>query len=82
MKPDLYTKAVLTVIALLLAVVAFRPLIQPQTIVQAQGASGVQFAATGSQIYGYLYDPRTNSVKVYTLNNAAPGVMQAQITLK
>ena len=29
MKPDLYTKAILTVIALLLAVIVFRPLVRP-----------------------------------------------------
>jgi hypothetical protein len=36
MKPDLYTKVVLTVIAVLLAVIAFRPLVGPDTLASAQ----------------------------------------------
>jgi hypothetical protein len=36
MKPDLYTKIVFTIIALMLTMIAFRPLFSPQ-LVQAQG---------------------------------------------
>ena len=36
MKPDLYTKAVLTVIAVLLAVIALKPLFGPNTLASAQ----------------------------------------------
>jgi len=54
MKPDFYTKAVLTVIALMLAVIACKPLFSPETIVSAQGSfAGVQFThnPTGSDLY-------------------------------
>jgi len=37
MRIDLYTKGVLTVIAVLLAVIAFRPYVSPDAVVQAQG---------------------------------------------
>jgi hypothetical protein len=37
MKPDLYTKAVLTVIALLLAVIALRPVLIPRPVHAATG---------------------------------------------
>jgi hypothetical protein len=36
MKPDLYTKAVLTVIAVLLAVIALKPLVSPNILSNAQ----------------------------------------------
>jgi hypothetical protein len=36
MKPDLYTKVVLTVIAGLLAVIALRPLVGPDTLASAR----------------------------------------------
>jgi hypothetical protein len=39
MKPDIYSKAVLTVIAGLLAVVAFRPSLDPELVQAAQQAS-------------------------------------------
>jgi hypothetical protein len=38
MKPDLYTKAVLTAIAVLLAGIALKPLVVPNTIASAQRA--------------------------------------------
>jgi hypothetical protein len=37
MKPDLYTKAILTVVALMLTVIACKPLISPETTASAQG---------------------------------------------
>jgi len=43
MKPDLYTKAVLTVVALMLTVIVCKPLFSPDTTASAQGAfAGVQ----------------------------------------
>jgi hypothetical protein len=36
MKPDLYTKAVLTVIAVLLAVIVLKPLVGPNALASAQ----------------------------------------------
>jgi hypothetical protein len=42
MKADLYSRTILTIIAMLLAVIAIRPIFQPDVSVSAQGASGVQ----------------------------------------
>jgi hypothetical protein len=38
MKPDVYTKAVLTIIAVLLAIIALKPLVSPDTIATARGS--------------------------------------------
>jgi hypothetical protein len=38
MKPDLYTKAVLTIIAVLLAVIVLKPLVGPNAIASGQRA--------------------------------------------
>ena len=40
MKTGIYTKGVLTIIALLLAVIAVKRLISPDTIAAAQGSNG------------------------------------------
>jgi hypothetical protein len=61
MKPDLYTKVVLTVIALALAVIACNQYINPREVVQAQSAfAGVQYAG-GLQ----FFDSRTGEVWTY-----------------
>jgi len=58
MRPDIYTKAVLTVIAVMLTVIAVKPLISPDTTASAQSGQfvGVQ--------YGNLdfFDSRTGEV--------------------
>jgi hypothetical protein len=47
MRVDLYTKTILTIIALFLAVVALKPILQPQAVM-AQGAfAGIQFGYNG-----------------------------------
>jgi hypothetical protein len=47
MRIDLYTKTILTLIALLLAVFAAKPFLQPQAVL-AQGAyAGIQFSYSG-----------------------------------
>ena len=64
MRIDLYTKGVLTVIAVLLAVIAFRPYVSPDAVVQAQGPfAGVQY----SSVEGFptLFDSRTGEVWGY-----------------
>jgi len=64
MKPDLYTKAVLTVIAVMLAVIAFRTVINPEMTASAQEAfGGVQFSgANGGHAF---FDTRTGEVFQY-----------------
>jgi predicted outer membrane protein len=65
MRSDLYTKAVLTVIALLLVAIASDQYIHPTATALAQGAfAGVQFSGNGSTFT--LFDSRTGDVWVYT----------------
>jgi hypothetical protein len=47
MRIDLYTKTILTLIALLLAVLASKPLFQPQTALADGGYAGIQFSYSG-----------------------------------
>jgi len=47
MRIDLYTKTILTLIALLLAVFAAKPLLQPQTALADGGYTGIQFSYSG-----------------------------------
>ena len=65
MRIDFYTKAVLTVIAGLLAMVAFRPWVSPDAVAHAQGSlSELQFAATP---VGYsFFDARTGDLWEYS----------------
>jgi hypothetical protein len=69
MRIDLYTRAVLTAIALLLAVIAVRPYVSPETTAFAQGTfAGVQFvdivdADSGS---GTFFDTRSGEIWVYS----------------
>jgi hypothetical protein len=54
MRVDHYTKTILTIIALLLAVIALHPIINPQPVM-AQGSGGsVQFSMSGADICFYL----------------------------
>jgi len=65
MKPDLYTKAVLTVIAIILIVIACKTVIGPDATASAQSApfAGVQYATLGG--YHSFFDTRTGEVYSY-----------------
>lgn len=64
MRIDLYTKTILTLIALLLAVIAVQPLVHPTRTVQAQGSfNGVQF--TGGPGGFWIFDSRSGDVWAY-----------------
>jgi hypothetical protein len=62
MKPDFYTKAVLTVIAVMLTVIAVKPMLDPDSTVRAQAPQpsfvGVQYShwTEGNDVY---FDSRT-----------------------
>jgi hypothetical protein len=77
MKPDLYTKAVLTVIALLLALIACKPLLSPETTASAQGAlAGVQFStfvAEGNRTFAF-FDSRTGEAWFYDGGDLKPNI--------
>jgi hypothetical protein len=77
MKPDLYTKAVLTVIALVLVLIACNQYVHPAATASAQGPlANVQFSGnTGSFT---LFDQRTGDVWSYNL--AGPANMMLQHT--
>ena len=77
MKPDLYTKTVLTVIAITLAVIAFKPLAGSQAAVNAQppqptAFSGMQFSGVSDDFT--LFDPRTGDIWQYNSKLYKPPV--------
>jgi hypothetical protein len=68
MKPDLYTKVVLTVIAVMLTVIASHQLLTPVTVVKAQDApSDLKFSAGPNGMF-YLYDQAKARLYVYDSN--------------
>jgi hypothetical protein len=65
MRIDLYTKTILTVIALLLAVVALEPMIHPTVTAQAQSPSAnIQFMGGSALV---AMDKTTGKVWVYSV---------------
>jgi hypothetical protein len=64
MKTDLYTKALLTVIAVMLTVMACGRLTKPDLVVSAQATSSVLFAV-GSQSTYHVYDAKSGYVTVF-----------------
>jgi len=75
MRIDLYTKVVLTLILLVLAVIALRPVIQPQAVVAQGNLTGVQFTYNGG---GFLaIDTRTGDVwDYYAMENPGDGTVK------
>ena len=69
MRIDLYTKTILTLIALLLAVVALGPLVQPQPVAAQSPFAGTQFSAsaTAQRTFGQLI--RRPEMSGYTTYN-------------
>ena len=68
MRFDLYTRAILTVIALLLAVIAFRPYVSPDAVAHAQGSfAGVQYVGSCSACF---FDTGTGDIWTYNTNGA------------
>lgn len=66
MRIELYTKTILTVIALLLAVIALRPIIQPQPVMAQGNLTGVQFSVGIGELYAV--DTRTGDVWAYKID--------------
>jgi hypothetical protein len=63
MRIDLYTKTILTLIALLLAVIVLRPIIQPTPALAQANMSVLQFSQSGGMFY--FFDPRSGDVWEY-----------------
>jgi len=66
MRIDIYTKVILTIIALLLAVIALTPLVQPQPAMAQGSFSGVQFDM------GSFFDTRTGDIWAYEFDRNSP----------
>jgi hypothetical protein len=78
MRIDLFTKVILTIIALLLAVIALRPVFQPRPVMAQGSLNGVQFSTTG----GYLLaiDPRTGDIWEYWIGGTGGGFVEGGMT--
>ena len=63
MRIDLYTKTILTLIVLLLAMIALKPIFQPQPAIAQGSLDGVQFCAIEGGLYAA--DMRTGDIWVY-----------------
>jgi hypothetical protein len=63
MRIDLYTKTILTIIALLLAVIALKPLFQPQPAMAEGKYAGIQFSYSGNN--HAFFDARSGDVWEY-----------------
>jgi hypothetical protein len=64
MPTDSYTKTILTLITLLLAVIALKPLFQPQAAAAQSDLSGVQFVSAGNDGF-FAFDTKTGNVWAY-----------------
>jgi uncharacterized membrane protein len=65
MRIDLYTKTILTIIAVLLAVISLKPILQPKPVMAQGNLSGVQFAPTMNGGF-WFFDTRSGEVWEYT----------------
>jgi hypothetical protein len=63
MRIDLYTKAILTLIAVLLAVMVLQPILQPPATLAQGGYGSVQFSYSGGN--HAFFDTRTGDVWEY-----------------
>ena len=64
MRIDLYTKTILTLIALLLAVMSLRPLLMPTWAHAQSNLNGVQFSGAASGFW--LFDGKTGDAWLYS----------------
>jgi hypothetical protein len=67
MRTDLYTRMILTVIALLLAAIALKPILQPKPAMAQGNLNGVQFSACTDELYAV--DTRTGDIWAYKIDN-------------
>jgi hypothetical protein len=63
MRIDVYTKTILTFIALLLATMAFKPIFQPQSAMAAGRFDSIQFSYSGGN--HAFFDTRSGDVWEY-----------------
>ena len=72
MKTDLYTKAILTTIAVMLAVIACKPLAGPDTTVSAQSATFAGVQGVGGLSGLSFFDTRTGEIFIYSEGTVHP----------
>ena len=63
MRIDVYTKTILTLIALFLATIAFKPIFQPQSVMAAGSFDHIQFSYSGGN--HAFFDTRSGDVWEY-----------------
>jgi hypothetical protein len=63
MRIDLYTKSILTIIALLLLVIVMKPILQPQSALADGGFASIQFSYSGGN--HAFFDTRSGDVWEY-----------------
>jgi hypothetical protein len=81
MKVDLYTKAVLTVIALALVMIACNQYISPKTTASAQGPfAGVQLGSSRPNFVDF-FDTRTGELWHYDAGYDKPGQLSRKFRL-
>jgi len=74
MKPDLYTKAVLTIATLLLGLIACKDLVMPPNTRAAGALDGVQFMPSTSPAGFWAIDTRNGDVWVYVMSQLGDDV--------
>lgn len=62
---DLYTKTILTIIAVLLAISELRSIVQPVQAIAQDSFNGLQFS--GSQGWFYMFDSKTGDAWLYDM---------------
>ena len=76
MKTDLYTKAILTVIAIMLTVIAGKQFSHPDTAVKADQPAFYSYVAPASSNY-YFYDSTTGTMSIW----GPDGLFKQQVKL-
>jgi hypothetical protein len=77
MRIDLYTKTLLTLIVLLLAVIVLKPIAYPHPVMAQGGFTGMQFSATGEGFW--LFDSKTGNVYYHRMINNISGQLMNEV---
>lgn len=68
MRIDVYTKTILTIIAILLGAIAYHSFVQPGVVIASQSQfDGVHFAVSGTKLWAV--DTNTNHVLIYDMDS-------------
>jgi hypothetical protein len=67
MRTDLYTKTILTIIALLLAVIVLKPFVTPSIANAQTSLNGIQVSFGGTGLW--FFDTKTGDIWVYSMQD-------------